>query len=1525
MSTLSRSRRPLVVLLACVPVILGGSGASLSDPLLSGVFVAPGPVLRLVDAADFNADGFTDLVALDEAQAVRVYLGSPELPFGLPASFSYLSGAAKVTAIADMDGDRKPDLVVGTHVDVEILLNRGHGLQERPQTPVLGSVDGLTVGDFDSDGVVDIATTRNSAPGVAVTISFMRADDPYLQAARQISLPPGRGPIALVGADFDGDGDLDLAALNQCDSSACAHGSVSIYRNEGGRVFAAPRSFGVGVSPASLQTGDFNEDGHPDLVSGNRDPEGLSILLGRGDGSFADETRLSPTVSVALDQRAVAVGDWNLDGHADLVVSGSLAYGALSGSIGMIAVLDGRGDGTFTPSGIYGASMVPAGVVSGDFDGDRKPDLAIRSWNAEAYGPRAGGIVVLPGDGQGGFVGVEAFHTPLLGASFVMDIATADFNRDGRRDLVVADPALTVFLQDLDGRYLPMPFLSGYSANAVAIGDFNDDGVEDLVLADNESISILPGNGDGTFQPGTTFPTLYQPRDIVAADFDLDGRDDIAVLHTYNYVSIFRGQGDGTLREEAQHIACPYPSALMLGDFHPDGRQDIAVMCGDRIVMFFNVPDFLSGPFEVTTGTHIAMTHADFNGDGNEDMAVIAASSVFADFGKVRILLGHGDAAFSEGPDWFVEGGVPVSIAAADFNADGRADLSVGVRGLGYPARTELHLGDGDGTFTRAGAVLTIQPPYYMLADDLDADGRPDLFVGGPPSLAYTSLLVSRNIGPLPDADGDGTPNPADTCTDADSDGFGDPDFPANQCPADNCRDVPNPSQADGDGDGIGDACDRCTDRDRDETGDPGFPLDVCPVDNCPDVPNVNQRDSDRDGIGDACDPCTDRDGDGYGEPGNACQEDNCPLVSNPDQADVDGDRIGDVCDPCPFDPLNDFDGDHVCGDIDNCPDFNADQSDADNDRVGDHCDNCLTVPNHDQVDTNADGSGDACQPSLILSDIRGDGNGAIDVSVAASDPQGEPLSGTVEIVESQAQSLTIRDLLASGDCGQGWFPEGIPGDGIGFLFGSVGIPIVADFKTIVDILGLACDVHSFGGYYVRAGGCTGFGYGSNSLFLADLALPAPICVTNLDNLALRFEATIEAFDEDSLRLSFVQRRVLSVPFDDGLPGQIDISSLNVGPDHRLRITVTDGNTVPVTVEAPFDYQGESTMLFGGHAPRAVIAPRGPVECDRLEGGLVTLDSSGSEDPDSTPGTNDDIVRFEWFEDFETVETSLGEGETLTLTLPLGAHAITLRVTDTANMQTMQTVTVVVQDTTPPSLVVGAEPQVLWPPNHRLVTVATRWQAVDRCDPLPRVVLSAATSNEPADAPGNEDGATAADIVGAEVGQPDTEMMLRAERESGGPGRTYDLEYSATDASGNRGSALATVVVPHDLGSGPEPLQERLQTQGIPGRAQVFWNTVEGAPTYDLIRGGLENLVVRDGQVSLGRVRLLLAGQGQTSWNEGQEEDQPATGRAFFYLVQYHDARGPSGYGTESSPLPLIPDPAPGAAIGSGGDGGRVK
>jgi hypothetical protein len=207
------------------------------------------------------------------------------------------------------------------------------------------------------------------------------------------------------------------------------------------------------------------------------------------------------------------------------------------------------------------------------------------------------------------------------------------------------------------------------------------------------------------------------------------------------------------------------------------------------------------------------------------------------------------------------------------------------------------------------------------------------------------------------------------------------------------------------------------------------------------------------------------------------------------------------------------------------------------------------------------------------------------------------------------------------------------------------------------------------------------------------------------------------------------------------------------------------------------------------------------VECTSFDGAQAVLDGSGSTDPDSTPGTNDDIVLFEWFEDFgEAGETLLGTGETLPVTLPLESHSITLRVTDLRGETDTDEVIINVVDTTPPTIDVVLDPGVIWPPNHKLVDTEATVTVEDICDPSPSFVLTSITSDEPDDAPRGGDGNTEDDIQDADLGTADVEFRLRAERSARGSGRTYTATYTAADASGKEASASATVFVSHDQG-----------------------------------------------------------------------------------------------------------------------------
>jgi len=356
---------------------------------------------------------------------------------------------------------------------------------------------------------------------------------------------------------------------------------------------------------------------------------------------------------------------------------------------------------------------------------------------------------------------------------------------------------------------------------------------------------------------------------------------------------------------------------------------------------------------------------------------------------------------------------------------------------------------DVDGVCDIGDNCPTVQNPSQLDSDldglgdkcdectDLDGDGFGD--PGFPASTCATDNCPTVQNPMQVDSDGDGSGDSCDPChldadDDIDQDSVcgdidncptvanggqldGDVDGVGDVC--DNCSGVANTDQADGDGDGLGDPCDGCpADPLNDGDGDLVCgDLDLCPgvadpnqddgdadgigdaCDNCPAAHNPSQADTDGDATGNACDPCTDTDGDGLGNPGNpanTCDPDNCPTDFDPTGADSDGDGFGDVCDRCPADPLDDIDGDVICGDVDNCPIFpNYGQADNDMDGVGDLCDddddndtvddvadNCPMTANSGQDDGDGDGLGDVCDncpadanPGQTDSDLDGLGD----------------------------------------------------------------------------------------------------------------------------------------------------------------------------------------------------------------------------------------------------------------------------------------------------------------------------------------------------------------------------------------------------------------------------------------------------------------------------------------------------------------------------------------------------------------------
>jgi hypothetical protein len=359
----------------------------------------------------------------------------------------------------------------------------------------------------------------------------------------------------------------------------------------------------------------------------------------------------------------------------------------------------------------------PAASVAADFNGDGIPDLATMNSVENA-------IAVFLGKGDGTFTPGDKFFqvgsTPCVNLNEASNCALTlgDFNHDGNADLVATsgfDNQVIVLLGHGDGTFSPAngsPITVGNFPEAVKIGDFNGDGIQDLAvaIAKDNTLSILLGNGDGTFTEatGSPVPVGSFPFFVAIADFDGNGTADIAASNEVgNTVSILLGNGDGTFTEAA---GSPIPN--------------------------FN---YNPGP----------VIPADFNGDGNVDLAVSNFTPFNNTLGNVNVLLGDGHGNFTNAPGSPITVGVdPWALAAADFDQDGKTDLAVDNYGQIEHFETQtlsILRGNGDGTFgpPLVPPIQLGQSPNDLVTADFNGDGTTDFAI---PELADGTTTILLNI-----------------------------------------------------------------------------------------------------------------------------------------------------------------------------------------------------------------------------------------------------------------------------------------------------------------------------------------------------------------------------------------------------------------------------------------------------------------------------------------------------------------------------------------------------------------------------------------------------------------------------------------------------------------------------------------------------------------------------------------------------------------------------------------------------------
>ena len=833
---------------------MGGFAAAAGSPV--GVGNAPASVA----VSDLNLDGKPDVVVVNRgSDTMTILLGNGSGGFVEAAGSPIGTGKTPASvAVGDFNLDGRPDIAVANRGSgtMTILLGNGlGGFSEAAGSPVgTGSSPvSAAVGDFNLDGRVDLVVANYAAQSLTVLLGngsggFSPAEGPPVGLSA--------APLSVAVGDFDLDGRQDLAVTRWDFKVSVLRGNGS-----GGFAEAAGSPLRTGNTPASVAVGDFNRDGKPDLVVANELSDSLTVLLNASsivicpaegacreglcdpatgvcttapvpDGAGCDDGNLctandacrgggcagAPVSCTAIDPCHVAgtcspaggcsnpaavdgtvCSDGNVCTTADQCVNGSCTGApAPNGTVcddGSVCTqadtcLNGRCGGSPAPDGttcsdnnactrsdacrngvcVGGDPIVCAAPDVCHLAGTCNPATGACSSPSAAEGTVCddGNACTLEDRCRSGICGSAVSFTPIAGPTTgarPYALATGDFNLDGKPDLVVSSPGsstVTILLGDASGHFTEAPgspITFGRGPSSVAVADFNKDGRPDLAVATFASnVRILLGNGLGGFTEAAGSPVQGggYPGSLATGDFNLDGSPDLAVT---NYgsrsVTILLGDGSGGFVEAAGSPvgAGDTPRWLVVGDFNLDGTADLAVasLGSSRVTVLLGKG---TGGFAEAGGSPIVLpappvsvVAGDFNLDGRPDLALATTTE------QVVILLGNGSGRFAAGAGSPVGvGKSPTAIAVGDFNLDGTPDLAVS---NSFTNDVTILVGDGSGGFSEAAGSphKAGDFPQSILAGDFNLDGVPDLAVVGATGGAVTLLLGSAGVVSCPPGD----------------------------------------------------------------------------------------------------------------------------------------------------------------------------------------------------------------------------------------------------------------------------------------------------------------------------------------------------------------------------------------------------------------------------------------------------------------------------------------------------------------------------------------------------------------------------------------------------------------------------------------------------------------------------------------------------------------------------------------------------------------------------------------------------